>query len=681
MLRWAVHLEGGPRRVNHAAVAVGHKVYSFGGYCSGEDYETLRQIDVHVFNAVSLRWIKLPPVWTNSRDHVREVPYMRYGHSAVLIDDTVYIWGGRNDTEGTCNVLYAFDVNTHKWFTPKVSGMVPGARDGHSACVLAKSMFIFGGYEQLGTPARWRDFHSATMIGTKMYVFGGRADRFGPFHSNNEIYCNRIKVFDTETNSWLDSPSTPVLPEGRRSHSAFSYNGELYVFGGYNARLNRHFHDLWKFNPVSLSWRKIEPKGKGPCPRRRQCCCRVGDKIILFGGTRLIPNTGMFVNTSVSPSPEEGMGDEFDLMDHSDLYILDFSPSLKTLCKLAVIQYSLDQSCLPHDIRSTKSASKARRDQINAELQALRSLLPISIEEKERLSYLHTMALVELLAQGDTVFDILDGRACEDVYKKLLLAWEEPGREVTFVSEMCTSKAFRLQHGGNRVVTVCGRFVTLSWPPSPSTTAFLALCTPVMQSPADGKAGSQDDIFQSTHILDMTFIDVTESVTYHLGYRREELVGQSWYSLLHPEDADLAAAQHRAVAFEAGAGPAAGAAVLRVLRRDRAWAWLRVWARRDGGGRCITCTCRCLREEEAAHLRAKQRRATAPPAGPELGRVAAQLRALADSLSPPAAAPPGPPPRPLPEEADASDYLGNSLLDSPQFLCFPFELERGQKIG
>uniref|UniRef100_A0A8C2TVI3 Uncharacterized protein n=1 Tax=Coturnix japonica TaxID=93934 RepID=A0A8C2TVI3_COTJA len=41
MLRWAVHLEGGPRRVNHAAVAVGHKVYSFGGYCSGEDYETL----------------------------------------------------------------------------------------------------------------------------------------------------------------------------------------------------------------------------------------------------------------------------------------------------------------------------------------------------------------------------------------------------------------------------------------------------------------------------------------------------------------------------------------------------------------------------------------------------------------------------------------------------------------
>lgn len=47
------------------------------------------------------------------------------------------------------SVASRFVSDTHKWFTPKVSGMVPGARDGHSACVLAKSMFIFGGYEQL----------------------------------------------------------------------------------------------------------------------------------------------------------------------------------------------------------------------------------------------------------------------------------------------------------------------------------------------------------------------------------------------------------------------------------------------------------------------------------------------------------------------------------------------------
>ncbi|KAJ1147306.1 hypothetical protein NDU88_000187 [Pleurodeles waltl] len=232
----------------------------------------------------------LPSVRCPSGGHVREVPYMRYGHTAVLIDDTIYIWGGRNDTEGACNVLYAFDVGTQKWSTPKVTGTVPGARDGHSACVLGKNMYVFGGYEQLadcfsndihrmdtgcyswtliaaqGQPACWRDFHSATIIGRKMYVFGGRADRFGPFHSNNEIYCNRIRVFDTDSNTWQESPPTPQPPEGRRSHSAFAYNGELFVFGGYNARLNRHFHDLWKFNPgEALSQRSTLPN--------RVICC------------------------------------------------------------------------------------------------------------------------------------------------------------------------------------------------------------------------------------------------------------------------------------------------------------------------------------------------------------------------------------------------------------------------
>lgn len=82
--------------------------------------------------------------------------------------------------------------------------------------------------------------------------------------------------------------------------------------------------------------------------------------------------------------------------------------------------------------------------------------------------------------------------------------------EVMFVSEMRTSKAFRLQHGGNQAVAVRGRFMALRWPASPSTTAFLALCTPVARLPADSDAGSQDDLFQSTHILDMMFIDVTE---------------------------------------------------------------------------------------------------------------------------------------------------------------------------
>ena len=36
---------------------------------------------------------------------------------------------------------------TLEWSQPEVHGQLPGARDGHSACVINNVMYIFGGYE------------------------------------------------------------------------------------------------------------------------------------------------------------------------------------------------------------------------------------------------------------------------------------------------------------------------------------------------------------------------------------------------------------------------------------------------------------------------------------------------------------------------------------------------------
>ncbi|XP_070181168.1 kelch domain-containing protein 3-like [Littorina saxatilis] len=280
MPRWTVQLEGGPRRVNHAAISAGHKIFSFGGYCTGEDYEHTKPIDVHVLNTVSLRWRLLPAV---GQEEEANVPYQRYGHTAVNYNDCAYIWGGRNDTDGACGILFCFDTESYTWSRPPINGEPPPARDGHSACVLDQKMFIFGGYEEVsdlfsdriftldftnfcweyvktkGTPAKWRDFHTATAIGSKMYVFGGRSDEGGEMFTNREIYCNKMHVYDTDTNSWSTLPSPPgVKPTGRRSHSTFEYNGCLYVFGGYNGLLDHHFHDLYTYDPVESGYNESQ---------------------------------------------------------------------------------------------------------------------------------------------------------------------------------------------------------------------------------------------------------------------------------------------------------------------------------------------------------------------------------------------------------------------------------------
>ncbi|KAF0039838.1 neuronal PAS domain-containing protein 4A [Scophthalmus maximus] len=54
--------------------------------------------------------------------------------------------------------------------------------------------------------------------------------------------------------------------------------------------------------------------------------------------------------------------------------------------------------------RSTKGASKARRDQINAEIRSLKDLLPISEADKARLSYLHIMSLACMYTRKSVFF-------------------------------------------------------------------------------------------------------------------------------------------------------------------------------------------------------------------------------------------------------------------------------------
>ncbi|CAG5990017.1 unnamed protein product [Menidia menidia] len=54
--------------------------------------------------------------------------------------------------------------------------------------------------------------------------------------------------------------------------------------------------------------------------------------------------------------------------------------------------------------RSTKGASKARRDQINAEIRNLKDLLPISEADKARLSYLHIMSLACMYTRKSVFF-------------------------------------------------------------------------------------------------------------------------------------------------------------------------------------------------------------------------------------------------------------------------------------
>ncbi|XP_060844195.1 kelch domain-containing protein 3 [Rhopalosiphum padi] len=352
---WTVHMYGGPRRVNHAAVAIGTSIFTFGGYCSGVDYKSFKPIDIHVLDTEKLKWWKLE---LNDDQDCKCVPFQRYGHTAVALGSNIYLWGGRNDNE-VCNTLYCFNTITLKWTKPTVYGNVPVPRDGHSACIIQNCMYIFGGFQEhpslfasdlymlnfhsmvwsivktKGHPPSYRDFHTATAIDNKMYIFGGRGDWHAPRQTEKDKYCSNIYYLDTSTKKWIRPKIHGTKPIARRSHSAFVYNGFLYIFGGFNKNKDLHFHDINRYDPVSSTWMKILPKGTPPCARRRQICQVVNDRVFISGGTSpLFPTP-----TIPARLREYDLGDiiyNVDLKDHDDLHVLDLKPSLKNICMVNV---------------------------------------------------------------------------------------------------------------------------------------------------------------------------------------------------------------------------------------------------------------------------------------------------------------------------------------------------------
>ena len=352
---WTAHLRDSLAGQDYDCVAIGRELYCFGGDVYKRD-----QLDVHVFDTESLRWT-LATAGGGTGGSPADIPSLRMNHTVVLIEHTVYLWGGKQaeiwddasyraytHQDWYYNDLYAFDADTHGWSKPEASGFAPEGRICHSACALGEVMYVHGGYRYCGPvandtyalntgtmawsrinargpPAPPTVYHSATIIGTEMFVFGGETEFFGRDHG--------LRVFDTTTNLW--SESSVQTPDGNRycCHSAFAYDGELYIFRCFSSK--ETIECLWKFNPETRTWKQVEPKGTGPSSSPfGRFSFLVRDRVIVLAKQQ----------TNI------------------DLFILNLNPSLRTLCELTVIQNGLSQLELPHELRRELAAMPANSE-------------------------------------------------------------------------------------------------------------------------------------------------------------------------------------------------------------------------------------------------------------------------------------------------------------------------------
>ncbi len=78
-------------------------------------------------------------------DCIGYIPVAREGHAAAIVDDVMYIFGGRTEEGADLGDLAAFRISSRRWYTFQNMGPSPSSRSGHSMTTVGKSVVVVGG--------------------------------------------------------------------------------------------------------------------------------------------------------------------------------------------------------------------------------------------------------------------------------------------------------------------------------------------------------------------------------------------------------------------------------------------------------------------------------------------------------------------------------------------------------
>jgi len=203
-------------------------LYVIGGGNSG-----VAQFDLERYDPVLDAWTTLASMNT-----------ARAGAAAAVIDDGIFVIGGRQSTSGPCSggpyldTVEKYDIDTNTW-SPVAS--LPNQRSDMAAVAHGGKIYVFGGCSDAGvtkevdmydpqtntwTPLALMLTGRASLVaghsGDKVYAIGGTADGVSASNAN--------EVYDIPSNSW--STSTATMTTARQEAGVNSHGGRIYVVGG-----------------------------------------------------------------------------------------------------------------------------------------------------------------------------------------------------------------------------------------------------------------------------------------------------------------------------------------------------------------------------------------------------------------------------------------------------------------
>jgi hypothetical protein len=99
--------------------------------------------DVWCYDPIPNAWMPL--------DCIGYIPAPREGHAAAIVDDVMYIFGGRTEEGADLGDLAAFRISSRRWYTFQNMGPSPSPRSGHSMTAYGKQVVVLAGEPSTAT--------------------------------------------------------------------------------------------------------------------------------------------------------------------------------------------------------------------------------------------------------------------------------------------------------------------------------------------------------------------------------------------------------------------------------------------------------------------------------------------------------------------------------------------------
>ncbi|RUS29259.1 hypothetical protein BC938DRAFT_480867 [Jimgerdemannia flammicorona] len=123
-------------RFGHSAVIFGSRMYIFGGQVDGHYLNDLIAFDVTTLESSAPRWEFI--VAGN------EGPFGRTGHISAYHGGKIYVFGG-TDGEAFYNDIWAYDIQYNAWSQIQATNHIPAPREHAAATIVDDVVYVFGG--------------------------------------------------------------------------------------------------------------------------------------------------------------------------------------------------------------------------------------------------------------------------------------------------------------------------------------------------------------------------------------------------------------------------------------------------------------------------------------------------------------------------------------------------------